>query len=979
MHKFFDWLRGEKISNDYEHHHRLSSKRWKSSEKLKNSKYNKNGGRNSGGDIGFVEHFDKVAIASTSSPANLSALGKNGTINSNNDSIRHRNKNSERVSSHNINNNRLEYGEDDDVNSKITKNRIKPSFLSSSVKHRKPQSVKKKRGNEAATTEDIPDPYKDGSSGLDKKSKSANEMSQSKRPGFLQRIRQRLSSKSVINQEKRLNERERNEQNNDEDIKVLRPQLLNEENRMEEKNRQQKQTLQYQRSEDIDALSQGRCSSFDYFSATASPTDQTLLNTERDDLTRKENEMPSPLHGILENKNNKKQKEEEEKRFATASEARAYLRRQIASENGCSRVRFEGETEEEEAAFDADDEISNRLTTSSTINDSIYQLQRPQSSLSTSGTGPHHQRESIYFTVVQQPTHLSPPSTSPQPERKSVTAKINVNKKNRYSGDFSPLVGSVNIIEQSNKEEEQQQKIKNRQQQLSIQRSKSQQILTKLTPTTSELLPDDSNNNEGQNDSPPVMQGSEPGSIKVSRRQLRFVIPQVSICSADRSSTAEPVELLEKESNNQQQQQNSQQQKPEVNNSVVSTILPPLLLQMFGGIGVAPECEEELKRALSEMDRKELTLAQRRQSNLDVIHQASGRRTSTTLIPLTPAQIHLIRSLWRQVYLSKGPTVIGSQISHRLFFKEPQIREQFRRCPLPHQYVNHDSFSKAHCRHISELVDQVVESLDDLENVSAMLERIGRAHARISGGQLSSKIWNSVAETFIDCTLEWGDRRARSETVRKAWALIIAFMIERIKYGHLEERRQITAIRSTIASLERFAVGGGGEGGISCSASATPLSTPIATQRKNSGNEALNDSHLPVPVCPIRRVSASTTFNNNTTPSSSLKQQNNRNSTISAVVTSTIASIASPVASRRKVATTAAPLNSRSPKAQQSPTKTRTKAMTTARTVGGRSSSDVQERRLAEGKTTTTTTNPSSVRSKGRNEEKNVSGKHTNV
>jgi len=36
----------------------------------------------------------------------------------------------------------------------------------------------------------------------------------------------------------------------------LRPQLLNEENKMEERNRQQKQTLQYQRSEDIDALSQ---------------------------------------------------------------------------------------------------------------------------------------------------------------------------------------------------------------------------------------------------------------------------------------------------------------------------------------------------------------------------------------------------------------------------------------------------------------------------------------------------------------------------------------------------------------------------------------------------------------------------------------------------------------------------------------------------------------------------------------------------
>lgn len=43
-----------------------------------------------------------------------------------------------------------------------------------------------------------------------------------------------------------------------------------------------------------------------------------------------------------------------------------------------------------------------------------------------------------------------------------------------------------------------------------------------------------------------------------------------------------------------------------------------------------------------------------------------------------------------------------------------------------------------------------------------------------------------VAETFIDCTLEWGDKRCRSETVRKAWALIIAFVIEKIKEGHTQ-------------------------------------------------------------------------------------------------------------------------------------------------------------------------------------------------
>lgn len=57
--------------------------------------------------------------------------------------------------------------------------------------------------------------------------------------------------------------------------------------------------------------------------------------------------------------------------------------------------------------------------------------------------------------------------------------------------------------------------------------------------------------------------------------------------------------------------------------------------------------------------------------------------------------------------------------------------------------------------------------------------------------KFEGKIWNSVAETFIDCTLEWGDRRCRSETVRKAWALIIAFMIERIKIGHVDQVKEI--------------------------------------------------------------------------------------------------------------------------------------------------------------------------------------------
>jgi hypothetical protein len=316
--------------------------------------------------------------------------------------------------------------------------------------------------------------------------------------------------------------------------------------------------------------------------------------------------------------------------------------------------------------------------------------------MSTSGTGPHHQRESIYFTVVQPlPNHLSPPSTSP-PERRSLAAKNDCNS--------SPLIGDAYVVDDEknvitkNNAKRSQDKHKNQQPPISIQRSKSQQLFNRLMPSTAGLLPDvaaDLN----ENDFPPTMQGSEPNSVKVSRRRLRFVIPQVSICSVEDRSSIGP---LQSECNNQQQSidplnnnQNTSQQKvtssayPSESTTSAASVLPPYLPQMLGGIGVAPGAEEELKRALTEMDRKEFTLAQRRQSNLDVVHQASGRRTSTTLIPLTPAQIHLIRSLWRQVYLSKGPTVIGSQISHRLFFKEPSIREQFRRvCSCCYFYLN---------------------------------------------------------------------------------------------------------------------------------------------------------------------------------------------------------------------------------------------------------------------------------------------------
>lgn len=136
--------------------------------------------------------------------------------------------------------------------------------------------------------------------------------------------------------------------------------------------------------------------------------------------------------------------------------------------------------------------------------------------------------------------------------------------------------------------------------------------------------------------------------------------------------------------------------------------------------------------------------------------------------------------------------MLGSTIFHKLFFKSPGIKDAFRQVPIPAHHTNHDSFMKAHYKSLADTIDLVIANLENLDTVSADLQEIGRVHAHVLDNGLPTKFWNLLAETFIDCTLEWGDRRTRTEAVRKAWALIVAFIIEKIKNGHTEERRALT-------------------------------------------------------------------------------------------------------------------------------------------------------------------------------------------
>ncbi|XGW22830.1 hypothetical protein V3C99_005224 [Haemonchus contortus] len=285
-----------------------------------------------------------------------------------------------------------------------------------------------------------------------------------------------------------------------------------------------------------------------------------------------------------------------------------------------------------------------------------------------------------------------------------------------------------------------------------------------------------------------------------SPRQIRFQIPEIQVESSPTDSPQGSSQFLATEPPAE-----IEWSPARVTMDTVATkplVHPNLAALQSSSLDETDEGSLSPRRNSSNERARQNLLAQRRQSQIQLMQEMSGRQTPTTLIPLTCAQIHLVRSLWRQIYTSKGPTVIGTSIYHRLCFKCPQVKEQIRRVPLPPKFQNYDSFIKAHSKAIGELIDQVVDNLDNLDNMAGELIRVGQVHAKLLRGELTGKLWNVVAETFIDCTLEWGDRRCRSETVRKAWALIVAFVIEKIKVGHHEQRKKMLATRQSLPAIQ---------------------------------------------------------------------------------------------------------------------------------------------------------------------------------
>jgi hemoglobin-like flavoprotein len=132
---------------------------------------------------------------------------------------------------------------------------------------------------------------------------------------------------------------------------------------------------------------------------------------------------------------------------------------------------------------------------------------------------------------------------------------------------------------------------------------------------------------------------------------------------------------------------------------------------------------------------------------------------------MTPQQIDLVRSTWRQVAKLPMETV-GELFYGRLFEVAPEVKPLFT-SPVPEQ-----------SRKLLMMVGFVVSKLDKLEELVADVQALGRRHADY---KVEPEHYTIVGSTLL-WTLEQGLGEAWTDDAEEAWAtaytILSSVMIE---------------------------------------------------------------------------------------------------------------------------------------------------------------------------------------------------------
>ena len=85
-----------------------------------------------------------------------------------------------------------------------------------------------------------------------------------------------------------------------------------------------------------------------------------------------------------------------------------------------------------------------------------------------------------------------------------------------------------------------------------------------------------------------------------------------------------------------------------------------------------------------------------------------------------------------------------------------------------------------------------------MDAVAQELTLVGASHELFYDAGVKAKFYNIFAESLIECTMEWGDKSKRTDDLRKAWAIVAAFISEKLKQGMNDQRRRQSDYQSGV-------------------------------------------------------------------------------------------------------------------------------------------------------------------------------------
>ncbi|KAK5973259.1 Globin protein 6 [Trichostrongylus colubriformis] len=157
---------------------------------------------------------------------------------------------------------------------------------------------------------------------------------------------------------------------------------------------------------------------------------------------------------------------------------------------------------------------------------------------------------------------------------------------------------------------------------------------------------------------------------------------------------------------------------------------------------------------------------------------------------LTAAQILLIRKTWAHAR-NQGALEPAISIFRNSFFKNPEIRTM-----MMHGTKNagHERLKK-HAQIFTSIMDELIANLDNPTATSPSLRESGEKHVFQSRDQYGcpfrATLLDQFASAMIERTLEWGEKKDRTEVTQTGWTKIVLFVVEQIKEGfHDEVKRQ---------------------------------------------------------------------------------------------------------------------------------------------------------------------------------------------